>query len=273
MDPFKEIAWAIAKRRERHEREVLESPAFKDALAYLHGIADDFIAAQTSIRFQGHRYQAGDHYLLFRFAPLFSESVLAITANAKEGMQNPARRELRFMLEAAVKLSVRDEAIDSKTFEERLAGLKDRSKRFEDYVAELAYFPAFEKPAEANAEMLSLYAELSGFVHASVPQFEHALLRSRRDEGPGFETVATLNRFNKLAFRVYDLVLVRLFHSIGLSMAGDIFTVALDDQQRWRFHKGKFTARLSRCFDYKHERQERLAKATAKAEDQDNGQR
>jgi hypothetical protein len=155
----------------------------------------------------------------------------------------------------------------------RLAGLKDRSKHFEDYVAELSYFPDFEKPDEADAEMLSLYSELSGFVHPAVPQFEHALSRSRHDEGPGFESVAALNRFNKLAFRVYDLVLVRLFHSIGLSMAGDIFTVALDDEPRWRFHKGKFMARLSRCFDYKHERKERLAKAAANARDKDDGRK
>ena len=74
------------------------------------------------------------------------------------------------------------------------------------------------------------------------------------------ESVATLNRFNKLAFQVYDLVLVRIFYSIGLSMAGDIFTGVLDDEPKWRFHKGKFVGRMSRCFDYKHERRVRRGK-------------
>lgn len=71
------------------------------------------------------------------------------------------------------------------------------------------------------------------------------------------ESVATLNRFNKLAFRVFDLVLVRIFYSIGHSMAGDVFTSALDDQPKWRFYKGKYVTRMSRCFDYKHERRAR----------------
>jgi hypothetical protein len=158
------------------------------------------------------------------------------------------------MLEAAVKLSARDEQAEA-TFDERLAGLTDRTTRFKDYVAALSYFPEFEKPEEADAEILSLYSELSSFVHAAVPQFEQAMARSKLDEGPGLEAVATLNRFNELAFRVCDLVLVRLFHSVGLGMAGDIFVTALDDEPKWRFHKAKFVSRVSKCFDYKFERQ------------------
>jgi hypothetical protein len=36
------------------------------------------------------------------------EAVLSVTQNAKGGLQNAARREPRFLLEAAVKLSARD---------------------------------------------------------------------------------------------------------------------------------------------------------------------
>lgn len=177
--------------------------------------------------------------------------------NAKKGLQNAARRELQFLLEAAVKLSSRDFHPEATSFEERLAGLSDRSKHFEDYVASLSYFDEFEKPDEANAQILSLYGELSHYVHAAEQQFQAAINRARRDEAAGMESVATLNRFTKLAFQVYDLVLVRIFHGIGLSMAGDVFTGILDDEPKWWFHKGKFVGRLSRCFDYKHERRGR----------------
>ena len=156
-----------------------------------------------------------------------------------------------------VKLSSRDFHPETKTFEDRLAGLNDRDQRFEDYVASLLYFDEFEKPDEANGAILSLYSELSRYEHATMPQFQDAMARARRNEDAGMESVATLNRFNKLAFQVYDLVMVRIFHSIGLSMAGDIFTGILDDEPKWRFHKGKFVARLSKCFDYKHERRVR----------------
>jgi hypothetical protein len=135
--------------------------------------------------------------------------------------------------------------------------LGDHKKRFEDYVGELNYFPEFEKPEEANAAILSLYADLSTYVHAAVTQFESALNRYARGEDTGMESVATLNRFNKLAFQVFDLVLVHIFQSIGLSMTGDTFVDMFDDMPKWRFHKGKFISRLSKCFDYKAERKAR----------------
>lgn len=253
-DPLATLSRKLHEDRERYEADVLNSRPFQDSLHYLETIASDLLVAQSYVRLQGSRFSAGEDYLLFRFAPHIAESALAVTHSAKQGLQNAARRELRFLLEAAVELSSRDFHDDATTFEDRLAGLGDRAKRFEDYVAELQYFDEFEKPEEANAEALSLYSELSRYVHATVPQFEDSLARSRRSEPPGMETVATLNRFNKLAFRVYDFVLVRIFHGIGLSMAGDIFTSILDDEPKWRFHKGKFVGRMSRCFDYKHER-------------------
>lgn len=256
-DPLETLGKELRADRERYTKEVWESRSFQDALNYLESITAHMLMAQTYVHLQGSRFSAGEDYLLFRFAPHLTEAALAVMFCAREGMQNAARRELRFLLEAAVKLSSRDTHGDAGTFEDRLAGLGDRSKRFEDYVAELQYFDEFEKPEEANADILSLYSELSHYVHASVPQFESSMARSRRREPPGMETVATLNKFNKLAFRVYDLALVRIFYGIGLSLAGDIFTSTLDDEPRWRFHKGKFVGRMSCCFDYKHERRVR----------------
>ncbi len=251
---LKAIGRQMRARREQYEVDVLNNLPFQDGFRYLEGIAFDLIQAMTYVRLQGARYGAADDYLLLRFAPHILESVLAVTMNAKEGLQNAARRELRFVLEACVKLSSRDFHPKANSFEERLAGLNDRDQRFEDYVASLVYFDEFKTPRDANGLILSLYNELSRYVHATAPQFEDAMARARRDEDAGMESVATLNRFNKLAFQVYDLVLVRLFHGIGLSMAGDIFTGILDDEPKWRFHKGKFMAQLSKCFDYKHER-------------------
>jgi len=256
-DPLIKLERMLREQREQYETEVLKSEPFQDGLRYLEGITSDFLLALTYVRFQGLRFVAEDHYLVFRFAPHFVESALSVLLSAKEGLQNAARRELRFMLEAAIKLSSQDVHQNAGDFQTRLAGLDDRQRRFEDYVAELSYFDEFRASGEANAEITSLYKELSRYVHASVPQLREAMTRSKRGEPTGMETVATLNRFNKLAFRIYDIALVRVFHGIGLSMAGDVFTTALDDMPRWRFHKGKFVERMSRCFDYKHERRVR----------------
>lgn len=260
-DPFQPISKKMQERKHSYEREVLTSRPFQDGLRYLEGIASDLLLAQTYIRLQGTRFGASEDFLLFKFAPHIAESTLAITTNAKEGLQNTARRELRFLLEAVVKLSRQDFHPKAKNLEGRLSGLNNRDKWFEDYVVELSYFDKFEKPEEANAAILSLYSELSRYVHATKSQFDNAIARGRRGEDAGMESIATLNRFNKLAFQAYDLVLVRLFHGLGLGLAGDVFTTVLDDEPKWRFHKGKFVARLSRCFDYKHERRVRRGEA------------
>lgn len=256
-DPFVAMAQKRDQLRQQYKEGVLDTQPFKNALAYLHSIADDLIVAQTYVRIQGARFSAGNDYLLFRFAPQLAESVLSVTMNAREDLQNSARRELRYLLEASVKLSCRDSQVGAQTLDDRLSGLDDRTKRFEDYVSGLGYFEEFEKPEEANAAILSLYSELSRDVHVTVPQLQGVITRDNRGETPGREGVATLNRFNKLAFQVYDLALVRIFYGLGTSLAGDIFTGVLDDEPQWKFHKGKFVGRMSRCFDYKHERQQR----------------
>lgn len=256
-DPFAEIRQKLVQERETYRTEVLESRAFQDALKYTQGIASDFLLALSYVRLQGTRYAAQDDYLIFRFSPSLVESAISVQMLAHEGLQNAARRELRYILEATIKLSSRDFCNESNDFESRLAGLAESGKRFEDYVGTLHYFDEFKNPQEMNGEILSLYSELSTFVHASVPNFETAMNRSRKGEPAGQESVSTLNRFNKLYFRVLDIALVRIFHGIGLSLAGDTFVHCLDDQPKWRFHKGKFTERMSRCFDYKAERQPR----------------
>ncbi|MBI1362235.1 MAG: hypothetical protein GC155_18320 [Alphaproteobacteria bacterium] len=261
-DLFETIVRERQQRHDLYEQDVLASLEFQNGLKYLQGISDHFLIAQSYVRLQGSRLSDWSSYLMLRFAPQFAESVLAIGWNAKEGLQNPARRELRFLLEAAVKCSARDFDTVAGTLEERLSGLNDREKRFEDYVVELRYFDDFEQPKAANDCLLSLYSELSRYVHPTEPQFLEAIHRAKKGETPGMESVATLNHFNKLAFRVFDLALVRIFYTIGPSMAGDIFTTVLDDEPDWRFHKGKFINQMSRCFDYKHERRIRRGEIT-----------
>ena len=256
-DPFEIIARTMKQAHNDYQKNVFETQPFQDALKYLESIASDFLKAHTCVRLTGTRFSASNDYLLFRFAPQLVEAVISVTMNAKEGLQNAARRELRFLVETVVKFSVCDADSRANNFDERLGLLAEREGRFEDYVARLRYFDGFERPEEANAAILSLYGELSGYVHATGPQFEDVLNRYGRGEDAGRESVATLNRFNRLAFQVYDLVLVLVFESIGLSFAGDIFVTVLDDELGWRFHKGKYVGRMSRCFDYKAERKAR----------------
>jgi hypothetical protein len=253
---FDELFRRSAERREKYDSEVLKSLAFQDGLRRLEGLADDFVLAVGYARMMSNHLPARDNYMLTQFSGQLVESANAITQNAREGMQNPARRELRFMLEMAIKLSVRDNHHEM-SLDDRLSALNDSAERFEDYVAQLAHFPEFENPEDANADALCLYKALSRFVHPTAPQFEDVMRREARGEPPGMESIGTLDRFNDLALQVYDLVLVRVFTAMGVSMAGDMFTGMFDDMPKWRYHKAKYIKRLSKCFDYKYERKKR----------------
>jgi hypothetical protein len=86
-DPIEELARELRERREEYGRTVLDSQPFKDGLRYLNGIANDFLVAQTYVRLQASRDPNGDRFLLLRFAPHLAESALAITMNARQGLQ------------------------------------------------------------------------------------------------------------------------------------------------------------------------------------------
>ena len=66
--------------------------------------------------------------------------------------------------------------------------------------------------------------------------------------------MAQLNSINTLCLDVFDLGVVLALHSIGLGLAGEIYTAALDDMPKWTFHKTRFAKELSADFDYKAER-------------------
>ncbi len=128
------------------------------------------LTAQTYVRLEGDRtLPAVPDYLLLRFAPHLAESTsFGDDERAPWLAERRPSRVAGFLLEAAVKLPARDFHPEAQTIEERLQGLNDRERRFEDYVAELEIWrPISEKPDEANAPPSSLYSELSKFVHAT----------------------------------------------------------------------------------------------------------
>jgi hypothetical protein len=108
-----------------------------------------------------------------------------------------------------------------------------------------------------RSKILDLYGSLSTIVHASQAQVSVDLQRWTTGTPIGFEGVAQINRLNALCLDVFDLGAVLSLHSIGLGLAGDIYTAALDDMRKWSFHNTPFAKALSAHFDYKAERQNR----------------
>jgi hypothetical protein len=118
-------------------------------------------------------------------------------------------------------------------------------------------FEAFDTTQSVDFinDVSQLYALLCEFVHPSAQQIEDRLRRAKAGRFSGSEGVEDLRRLNRDVFRTLDIVLAVYFHALSLPLAGDIFTQVLDDDESWKFHKGRWCGIISHHFDYKLERQ------------------
>ena len=110
-----------------------------------------------------------------------------------------------------------------------------------------------------------MYGRLCAYIHPSKHQIEERITRDEKGVYLGYETAKELRQITREVFRLCDIVLVFVFHGLGLGLAGDVFVYALDDHRDWKFHRGKYVRILSKYFDYKFERQEnaRLTQKTS----------
>jgi hypothetical protein len=238
-----------------HDR--TEDPEFREKMIFFDRVCDSFLQGVTACFLMSTRSRSiSENSLSLRLTDDYVQSAVSIRAMAMNGAHDPAKRELRFLLEATVKYLLVDQHLPSSDFSNKLQFLKDNVPRSSvDIVDDLVLsgLPAAEQTS-LKSEVKDIYAKLSAFVHPSITQIQEDINRYHRGEHLGFESAKEFERFAENSFRVFDVVLVLLFHGVGLGLAGDIFTAALDRIPDWKFHKSKYMHVLSRHFDYKVER-------------------
>lgn len=200
-----------------------------------------------------------DEFLTFRFFDDTIQSVVAIWSLAKEGQLTPAKREMRYLLESCAKHVYVDLKKMSKQFTEKLIFLDTHVPK--SSVSFVDDFRLHQFSDAENKEFMdcirSMYSSLCKYVHRSPEQIEETLRLLQRGVSPGFETEQDLESFCRELAQLYDSVLVMHFNALGMGLAGDVFTHALDSLEKWPYHRTKFVKLLSSYFDYKHERQVR----------------
>lgn len=254
IDPIKQIAEARRTRIQQFYQETYNTKEFKDALQYILSLRNDYFIALKYISLMGWRFGASDKLLLIKHQDYLTEASTMAVEAALEGMHNSCMRELRYILEASVKFLSLDQNHSHLNLEKRGELLSSENLFFKDYVDGLKFFPEFSADKEIKDEIKSLYSELSLTIHPSVQKIKDTERRAEREDYVCMESISSLNKTAKILFKVLDISLLSLFHSLDLSSAGDIFTMELDDYKKWRFHKGRYVSELSKCFDYKAER-------------------
>jgi hypothetical protein len=250
-----EIAAKIAS-----QKDLIASPAYQNELKFIERMTNDIILLlRTCLTCSGQAGSYSENSLTIRSTDDLIQSVLAARHLVQQGMINPVKRELRYIIESSVKyLYVDQHTPGIKTvaeLTERLAFLeKNVSSSIE--VREKLKLNALHSDDEKQCidEIYDIYRDCCAYVHVSRRQIKERLDMVESGRSLGLETVEELSKIGHLMFRVYDIALTLYFHAYSLSLTGDVFIFTLDNLPKWKFHKGKYVSVVSAYFDYKHER-------------------
>lgn len=269
-DPFRSL---IEKRQQMVDDHTAlrAGQPYKGTVRQLKRLAADYVLALTMIDLMATRWPPFfDSLVTLRVKPHLVQSLTAAFSMAGEGALDPARRELRFLIEASVKTlwlgksgphndqTKLDGANSGRSLDvaDKVVALDDLGrKRFGEIVASLQFGLLDEEGAGTYRRTATdLYSKLSTFNHMTSGNVVRDFANFDRDRGFGFETVAEIDAFARLAKRVLDLALASHFEAFDPALVGDILVNLSKDWPRWKFRKTPLVGIIDRHFDYKLER-------------------
>lgn len=184
----------------------------------------------------------------------FDQSVLAVSFLHEQGIHNPIKRELRYLIESAVKYVYIDQHNPTASLSDKVLLINQLAPSIDIRKdIKLEAFHAEDSQHFVN-ELYDAYRQCCAYVHVSPRQVEERLRQRERGGALGYETTNELRKLNRLIFRVYDIALTLYFHGYSLSLSSDLFVNCFDNLPDWLFHKGKYVSVFSSYFDYKTER-------------------
>lgn len=245
--------------REEHKR-IIESQEYQQEIKFFNKILDDFILATTVISIYSSRcLEIWENSLLIRGFDGFLESAVATSLMIEQGAINPAKRELRYVLETSIKYLVVDQKIPYASYDEKVIYLNEKIPKASISPVDdiLVLGLSNDELKEFKDDVNDLYKKLCKYVHPSKYQIDEYSKRCSRGAYIGFETGKEINEFNRLIFRIYEIIIITAFTSLGFSMTGDLFINVFDEKESWKFNKGKYVNKISHAYDYKVERKKK----------------
>lgn len=236
-------------------KDLHDSPEFHAQLKFIRRFSNDALSLlRMSFGFSASAREFSRDSLVVQSTDDIAQSIMAGWRLAEDGLINPVKRELRYVIESCVKYLYADQQNANSPLQARVQFLRTIDSSID--VRRGLQLDAMH-PDDAKKfvdELYDAYRDCCAFVHVSPSQVDERLKRAERGGALGYETPDELRTLGRLMYRVYDMALALYFHGYGLSMAGDMFIRVLDDQEQWSFHKGKYVRLVSAYFDYKTER-------------------
>ena len=237
---------------------VRESADYQEAIASIrHTVLGLFITLNLCELVATRWTAYHERYLFPRHIDDIGEAALAAQLAIENGALNPARRELRYMLEVAVNTALVDEVASDQDLNGRLNFYRSKAvkKQNVDHVRDLPLPMLGESRGEFMEETLKAWVRSSNYVHLTKRRIDEKIRLRSEGVRLGFETPEMVATVAAEIHDVCSIVTVLAFETIGPSFTGDILvTGGLDCNEAWPFHANRFVAAVDAHFDYKHER-------------------
>ncbi len=191
-----------------------------------------------------------------------TQSTISIETLAKEGITNTCKRELRYLIELAIKSTIITKTSTKIGINEQIEEYKNLLNSSNINPLNKLHLDFFNEQDEKEfkTDVKKTYGLLSKFTHASAEQITERIGRAMNGKAIGFEGVDELQDLNELIEKVFSQVIVFIFNAVPQYVVGDYLVESNGGINNWYFKKSKYISLIDETFDYKHERQNKLEK-------------
>ncbi|MEA5477070.1 hypothetical protein VB774_05500 [Pseudanabaena galeata UHCC 0370] len=255
------------EQKAREHEELRSSQEYVLEMSFLRKTIQDFIqtlmlcsiAASRSSKFS-------ENYLLPRHFDDIVEAAMSAHLSIENGALNPARRELRHILEVIVNISYVDQVRVNDTFDQRISYYRGKSvkKSNVDHIFHLPLRLMGNQKESFAKSVQSAWVRASNYVHLTKKRVDEKL--RLRDEGIvlGMETIEMLKNIVSEVHETCTITIILAFETIGVAATGDLLVDSIDEIDSWVFHSSEYVAIVDSYFDYKHERKTKLEEHMAR---------
>lgn len=199
-------------------------------------------------------------HLFMQFADDLVQSAGGLFVLSREGIHNTCFRELRYLIELAIKITLISQKYSDKQLEDQIGDYKnilnDTNVGMINSID--LRFLRDDDAMEFKQHVRRTYGELCIYVHGSAKYITRRLKDWENGRNVGYEDDKDLSEANIRIAKVYSLILVLLFHSLPNFIVGDLMVNSDGSSYEWYFSKSKHIALIDEYFDYKAERQTNL---------------
>lgn len=189
------------------------------------------------------------------------EASVGLPDFASQGLVNTCRRELRFLLEASIKLCYAEHALPGGSIDDKLASLRrelDSPNIGLRKQLQLLLLPEHERAPFANY-VGRLYGETSNYVHLTFAQVQERDELARRGAKPLTPAKQLIEPLLELLSRVLAASFVYVAHAVPAFAVGDFLVRENGRSHAWALRRNRWVALVDEYFDYRDERQANIS--------------